>query len=342
MKPEHSYVVALEGGGSKTVTLAADLAGQVVAWGRGGSSLTLYVSDEDAIGAIEAALDAVTAPIDPERVGIVCLAMVGSGYSADPAGPLARRFPHARIVSIGEGQAAAVGAMLEYRGAVASAGTGSFGHAVGEGGKVGHAGGHGPLVGDEGSGYWVSVEAVRRAFWSLDARAEPTVLVERIRAHYGLRNLWEIIGRLYGPRRMSRHEVASLSPVVVAAAEDGDAGAQAVLEGTADQLARMAVAAIEQVRRAGDGWEGPIPLSCTGGLGLGAPSLRAAVGRRVSERVPEVEWVGPYLPAVGGCLVEALRQAGMVVEGEVVARLRRTLPAEVGAPRVAVTAGSTA
>jgi len=213
---------------------------------------------------------------------------------------------------------------------------------VGEGGKVGHAGGHGPLVGDEGSGYWVSVEAVRRAFWSLDARAEPTVLVERIRAHYGLRNLWEIIGRLYGPRRMSRHEVASLSPVVVAAAEDGDAGAQAVLEGAADQLARMAVAAIEQVRRAGDGWEGPIPLSCTGGLGLGAPSLRAAVGRRVSERVPEVEWVGPYLPAVGGCLVEALRQAGMVVEGEVVARLRRTLPAEVGAPRVAVTAGSTA
>ena len=332
MKPDPAFVVALEGGGSKTVALAVDLAGQVVAWGRGGSSLTLYVSHEQAIIAIETALGAVTRQIEPERVGAVCVAMVGFGYSADPTGPLARRFPNARIVSMGEGDAALVGATLTDRGAVASAGTGSFGHAVGERGEVGHTGGHGPLVGDEGSGHWVSIEAIRRAFWSLDGRAQRTALAERICEHYRLGHLWEIIGRLYGSHRFSRHEVASLAPVVVSVAEEGDAVAQGVLEDAARQLAIMAVAAIGQVQRAGDGWSGAISFSCTGGLALGAPSLREAANREVARLVPEVVPVGPYLPAIGGVALHALREAGVGAEGDVSAALRRALPPEAGAP----------
>jgi N-acetylmuramic acid 6-phosphate etherase len=340
MKPDPAVVVALEGGGSKTVALAVDLAGQVVAWGRGGPSLTLYVPQERAIAEIETALGAVAREIDPERVGLACTSMVGLGYGADPAGPLARRFPAARLLSMGEGDAALVGAALTNQGAVASAGTGSFGHAVGDRGEVGHTGGHGPLVGDEGSGHWVSIEAIRRAFWSLDGRAEPTALADRICEHYRLGRLWAIIGRLYGPDRFSRHEVASLAPVVVAVAEAGDAVAQGVLEDAARQLALMAVAAIGQVRRAGDGWEAAIPFSCTGGLALGAPSLREAVNRDVTRQVPEVLPLGPYLPAIGGVAIHALREAGVEVGEDVATALRRTLPPEVGAPRGAVLAPS--
>jgi N-acetylglucosamine kinase-like BadF-type ATPase len=334
MASDAPLVVALEGGGSKTVALAADATGAVVAWGRGGSSLTLYVTREQAIGAIEAALVGVRACIEPADVTVVCAAMVGLGYGADPSGPLARLFPCACLLSMGEGDAALVGATLRDHGAVASAGTGSFGHAVGQGRQSGHTGGHGPLVGDEGSGHWVSIEAIRRAFWARDGRGEPTVLAERIREHYGLRHLWEVIGRLYGPERMSRHEIASLAPVVVAAAEEGDHAANAVLEEAAEHLARMAVAAIQQVRRAGDGWVGAVPLSATGGLALGAPTLRAAFARCAAERVPEVEPVGPYLPAIGGVALHALREAGVAADGEVVERLRQTLPPDLGAPRV--------
>jgi N-acetylglucosamine kinase-like BadF-type ATPase len=329
-------VVALEGGGSKTVALAVDRSGRVVASGRGGSSLALYVGEEGALQSVEDAIAAVADSVDPASVVVVAGAMVGKGFSADPADAVGRRFPGARLLPLHEGDAALLGATLETVGAVALAGTGAFGRAVGEGGREGHVGGNGPLVGDEGSGHWIAVEAIRHALWSRDGRGPATVLEEDICRHYGLERLGWIIGRLYGPRRLNRHEIASLAPVVVEAHRRQDAVAGEILAQAARLLAAQVIAAIARVRRAGDGWSAPLPFGCTGGVLLGSPELRSMVAEEVAAEVPEIAAREPALPPVGGVALEALRALGVPTDEALVQTLADSLPAGVGGVRAVV------
>jgi len=331
MTDTRPLVIALEGGGSKTVAIAVDADGHVIAHGKAGSSLALYVGDESSLDAVDTALSAAADQIDAGRVTVIASAMVGKGYATDPRVSARERFPHARHVQMGESDAALVGATLSTTGAVVLAGTGSFGWAVGEGGGTGHAGGGGPLVGDEGSGHWIAIEAMRRGMWAIDGRGGPTVLLEAIQGHYGLEHYGHIIGRLYGRDKMSRRDIASLAPVVCRAADEGDAVARLVLEQAAEQLAHLVVTAIGKVLQRGDGWADGIPFGCNGGVGLGSGLLRGMVAARVADEVPDISACDPRLPPVGGVAIQALREAGIEVEGDVLAQLQRSLPAALGA-----------
>jgi N-acetylglucosamine kinase-like BadF-type ATPase len=335
MEPNRPLVVALEGGGSKTVALAVDGTGQVVARGRGESSLALYVGDERASAAVEDALTGVVEAVPAADVVRVSGAMVGKGFAADPWDVVRRRFPGAQLQSLHEGDAALYGATLETAGVVVLSGTGAFGRAVGVGGHEGHVGGNGPLVGDEGSGHWIAVEAIRDALWSRDGREGPTVLAQSVCQHYGLEHLGWIIGRLYGPRAMGRREVASLAPAVVEAHRAGDAVAGAILRGAARLLAAQAVAAIRKVQGTGDGWSGPIPFGCSGGVLLGSPELRAMVAEEVCAQVPDLEPREPRLPPVGAVALLALAGAGLSTGPQVIDTLAATLPPDAGAVRSA-------
>ncbi|MGQ9733348.1 MAG: N-acetylglucosamine kinase, partial [Candidatus Zipacnadales bacterium] len=330
MSHSSPLVAALEGGGSKTIALVLDLSGTVVAWGRDGSSVALYVGGERSAAAVEHALRTAVQAVDPTQVVVVSAAMIGKGYSINPWEAIKTYFPGARYESIAEGEAALRGATLSPVGAVVLSGTGAFGHAVGQGGHVGHVGGNGPLVGDEGSGYYLAVEAIRRALWSVDGRGEPTTLVEAICRHFDLPKLGWIIGRLYGPQAMGRHEIASLAPVVVAVARTGDAVARGILDDAAQLLAQQAVAAIHQVWAQHDGWEGLIPFGCTGGVLLGSPELRNMVAEYTRLRVSALEPREPRLPPVGGVALYALESAGVIADEEVVNRLAHSLPPEAG------------
>jgi N-acetylglucosamine kinase-like BadF-type ATPase len=256
--------------------------------------------------------------------------MVGKGFSADPADIVRRLFPGARLLPLHEGNAALLGATFAAAGAVALSGTGAFGRAVGEGGHEGHVGGNGPLVGDEGSGHWIAVEAIRRAIWSRDGRGPATRLVDDICRHYDLKHLGWIIGRLYGPERLNRHEIASLAPVVVQALRGGDAVAGSILADAARLLSAQVVAAIRRVTEAGDGWSGPVPFGCNGGVLLNSPELRAMVAAEVAQSVPNLDPREPRLPPVGGVAVEALRALGVPIDEALARALADSLPSGVG------------
>ncbi len=95
------------------------------------------------------------------------------------------------------------------------------------------AGGWGPGIGDEGSGFWIGREAVRRAFLAMDGGVE-TGLLEAVRRAWGVEDLNGMVAyanRLPGP------EYAALAPVVMQCAEAGDSVAGEVLRMAGDELA---------------------------------------------------------------------------------------------------------
>ena len=97
------------------------------------------------------------------------------------------------------------------------------------------AGGWGPGIGDEGSGFWIGREAVRRAFEALD-REESSSLLDATRSAWGVKDLGETVAFANaqpGP------DFSALTPAVVRCAESGDAVACSILERAGAELARQ-------------------------------------------------------------------------------------------------------
>ncbi|MBA0049957.1 ATPase [Streptomyces sp. AJS327] len=121
------------------------------------------------------------------------------------------------------------------------AGTGAAGARIRGHRLVAASDGCGWLAGDDGSGFWIAREGLRRALRALDGRGPATVLTEQfveVFAESAPRGesprLVLVDGglSLTSPVRLARH-----CPVVVRAARDGDEVAGAILDEAADLLA---------------------------------------------------------------------------------------------------------
>lgn len=130
------------------------------------------------------------------------------------------------------------------RGVLVLAGTGSNIAGRAASGKIVTAGGWGPAMADQGSGHFVGLEALRRGFLAVDQR-RPTRLLELARNFWNLDSIGDLIEFA---NANPAPEFSRLAPLVVAAAEQGDAVAQEVLvQGGAD-LAMLAGLVIEHIR----------------------------------------------------------------------------------------------
>ena len=122
-------------------------------------------------------------------------------------------------------------------GAVIVAGTGSVGYSCIDG-VTSSYGGHGFPLGDKGSGAWMGLEAVRAALLTLDGLGPETTLLPAIEKHLGVRGL-DVIDNL---SRAGSRDFGALAPLVLEAAERGDAVATAIVRDGASYLDDMAAA----------------------------------------------------------------------------------------------------
>ncbi|ATZ22464.1 N-acetylglucosamine kinase [Streptomyces lavendulae] len=105
------------------------------------------------------------------------------------------------------------------------------------------ADGCGWLTGDDGSGFWIAREGVRRALRAADGRGPATLLVDRLAEAFDAPAADPVSVRFAlvdGALAASGPALARYCPVVVGAAVDGDAVAGRILDEAADLLAESA------------------------------------------------------------------------------------------------------
>ncbi|MBB5716634.1 N-acetylglucosamine kinase [Sphingomonas aerophila] len=142
------------------------------------------------------------------------------------------------------------------------AGTGSIGYGQHRG-RAARAGGWGEVFSDEGSAYWIALRGLTIFSRMSDGRLPRGPLHERLRAELGLKHDIDLCQRIMGPPAMARADIAGLAPLVVAAADDGDEQALAVLDRAAAHLAAIAAAIREELGFAADQ---AVPLSWSGSI----------------------------------------------------------------------------
>ena len=267
MSAENDLFLGADGGGTKTTGLVADRAGNVVARLRGEGSNQFVIGMDNAARNL-AELIAGLAAAAGRPVGTIVRAVLGlAGMGALRDRQVLTGAIQARLQAMGhppvplaietDGRVALEGAFNGGPGIVAVAGTGSVVMGKSAGGEAISIGGWGRVIGDEGSGYFIGLEALKAVSREIDARGEAGRLRVSIASRFGLDTRDRIIAAVY----REKFDIPSVAPAVLDAAEAGDAVALGILTRAATELTAQIVAAISRL-----GLENGTGVVMTGGL----------------------------------------------------------------------------
>jgi glucosamine kinase len=257
-----SLFLAIDAGGTKTECLLADDR-RVLARASTGTVKLMRISEEEATRRLLTLLEEVAgaAGASLDQVTRTCFGLAGITSPAVRA--WARQVVPAMVAGefllCGDEEIALDAAFAGGPGILVIAGTGSNVVGRSESGTLFGVGGWGPVLGDEGSGYWIGLEALRAALRAHDGGLDPSRVRARVQAraglddnpsfcllreieeHWELGSLAELVAfanQRSGLRRPAP-DFAALAPVVARCAESGDALAASVLERAGRELAEQ-------------------------------------------------------------------------------------------------------
>jgi N-acetylglucosamine kinase-like BadF-type ATPase len=237
------YLLALEGGGTRSQAALLDLDGQLIQAADGGDVNTNFTSQEQALyhvrGVVRSVLEAAGAA--GAAVGIFVSALVGPQFGAETFGGLC---PNARFLYYREREVIFARAGI-YRphgvGLVAATGATAFGVRADDGRET-FFGGWGSLLGDEGSAYAMGLLGMRAAARAFEGRLDcPTRLVDALcqRLQLDPAQFRAELVRLAYHKPLSRADVAGLAGLVTGLAGEGDPLAARICEKVARDLAGL-------------------------------------------------------------------------------------------------------
>jgi N-acetylglucosamine kinase-like BadF-type ATPase len=316
--------LAIDAGGTKTRCLLAD-ASRVLACASTGTVKLMRVSEAEADARLRAILDEVASAAGASLANITRTCFGLAGLSS----PTVRAWAtHAVSASVGgslllcgDEEIALDAAFAGGPGILVIAGTGSNAIGRAPGGSLHGAGGWGPVLGDEGSGYWIGLEAIRAALRAQDRAPVPaatqtgraaaaSMLLREIQAHWNLASLGDLValGNLRAPSATSAPpDFAALAPVVAQCAAQGDALAPRILQHAGEELADL----VALVARKMSGQASPgaipseIPVAFTGSVLASIAPVRDAMISRLAGTLPAARVRAEVVDPLDGALWRA-------------------------------------
>jgi len=269
-------VLGIDGGGTSTIVLLADAAkGTVLGRGVSGPSNIQSVGVDTGLKALDDGIERAfaAAGIPVSRVGSIALGLAGvdrqEGHDVIQGWSARRRIADRATIANDATLLLAAGTPDGW-GLAVIAGTGSIAFVRNPQGLVGRAGGWGHTLGDDGSAYNLALQGLRAACRAADKVDRDTVLLTHFLKKMNLASPPDLIPAIYrGP--WDRTAIAALAPIVLEAAERGDATARNLVDSEAEQLARTAAAAVRN-----HGLPTTLPVALAGGLLLGSELYRTS------------------------------------------------------------------
>jgi glucosamine kinase len=257
------YFLAIDAGGTKTHCLLADET-RVLERATAGTVKPMRVSEPEATARLHAMLSevAANAGVSLSHITRTCFGLAGLSSPAVRAwaSRVLSEAVSGELILCGDEEIALDAAYTGGPGVLVVAGTGSNVIGRAADGTLFGAGGWGPVLGDEGSGYWIGLEALRAALHTHDRDQSSDlnrdlnhtrtaiglggvspILLREIERHWNLASLGDLVayGNLRADANRPAPDFASLAPVVARSAKQGDALAAEVLQRAGEELAAL-------------------------------------------------------------------------------------------------------
>ena len=303
------YFLGIDAGGTKTRCVLADET-QVLGRAECGSVKLMRVGEAEATARLRGLLEQVAAAagVGLDKVTRSCVGIGGFSIPAvrDWCLTQMRAMVSGEVEICGDEVIALDAAFQGGPGILVVSGTGSIIVGRSADGTMYGAGGWGPVLADEGSGWWIGLEAVRSGFWAKDRGIE-TSLLDEIQNFWGLASLGEVIEM--GNARPGP-DFAALVPLVVQCAESGDEMARAVLERAGVDLAELVALVSVKMRETSSERESTIGVAYAGSVLEHVAMVRQAMIETLAESAPQAHVMEGAVNSLEGALWRARTAAG--------------------------------
>jgi N-acetylglucosamine kinase-like BadF-type ATPase len=223
---------------------------------------------------------------------------------------------------------------------------------------VAGAGGWGATLGDEGSGYWISIQAMVAVLQAHDGRIGETMLTRAVLAHFGMSDVLdmvfqvsqglvrsanegqvrlapdsgaagsdaegETVGGLFfrehAERSLRRHEVATLCSVVAEVARRGDWKAVEICRQAGHELGRLGAAIIRRLAME----EEEFVVVPFGGVFKAGALVLGSFRDTILATAPRARVVVPRFEPVVGAVLLALDGIGIEIDTQIIAAVEQS------------------
>lgn len=273
-----SFYIGIDGGGTQTTAVVTDEQGAELARLDGEPGLVNVLDPEAGAHKLADLASAALAQAGVDaRASVLVCALAGAGREPERT-RLEQRLSaqglaeEVRVIS--DFQAALQDAFDDGSGILLISGTGSSAWARHRDGRTARAGGWGEIIGDEGSGYWLGVSALRYCLRAHDGRGADDRWIQLVLGNTGVATPEALVR---WSAAASKGEIAALAPIVFDALSHRVAGAHALIEDAASDLALHVGALFEKLKP----WDEPPTVALTGGMTAPGRPLREQAVRAI-------------------------------------------------------------
>lgn len=302
-----NYLLAVDGGGTKTEVLCADENGTIAGRGFSGATslgaTTVGAASFNLREAVRQATETLTGEI------IVKHLVIGlAGMDTQKEEDLARQIftnvlSHLSIQKftlINDSWIALENGSEKEDAVVLIAGTGSICVGKNSKGEKAKVGGMDFFLTDQGSGYEIGRKVMRTAVKSYDGRIKSSILEELVCKHFSIATIADLKEMVYNPL-LNKIEVAQLAPLCSQACEMGDEAAIGIVQHETDELYNMAETVVRKLQ-----FSGEFDLVLSGSVAK-INFIERKLLERLQQTFPTMRSVVPEKSPVFGALKLALK-----------------------------------
>lgn len=314
--------LGVDGGQSHTEALVADEFGNIIGRGLGGATdhaesvkgkLRLQTAVFTSVS--EALKDAGLGNLSENIFDFAHFGMTGG---ADFKEPIIKEIIHANHLCIGhDAPTALASGTLGKPGIVVISGTGSVAYGENEKGETAQAGGLGYLFSDEGSGFWLGVQTIRLAIKEQDGIIPDVGLQTLVLHHFGAKKIREVTTAFYNDK-ISRKDIAGLSPIVQAAAINGNEVLRKEIQYGVSCVIDNVKSVFRQLKFVEN-----IDIVGVGGMFKGEIFTKF-FKEILLEKLPQTRFIKPSLGPAIGALLLAYRNAKIELSEQLLSNLEKT------------------
>jgi len=248
-------LLAVDGGGTKTLAVLVDANGTILGEGRAGATnyhvagaIRVKEALEKAI--LAAFMDAGINPSSVVKKAVFALAGIDTDNDEKEVSRVVKETVNGlpikieRLLVENDCLSALLGSTQNKAGVLLIAGTGSIVFAHDGNNRIVRSGGWGHRFGDEGSGYWIGKQAIESVLKMQDGRGENTLLAKLVLEKFDFTKIEELYNWAYSDA-YSVDDVGAIATTVDEAFRLGDPVSKRILERAAEELLLLVHTAIE-------------------------------------------------------------------------------------------------
>jgi N-acetylglucosamine kinase-like BadF-type ATPase len=299
------FIIGIDGGGTKTRCIAADIKGKPLYETKGGPSNYLVFGLDNVVETLFNLLkDCIKSlKCDFEDIAFIVLGTAGAGRK-DDAEKLEKGFLEYIIKQkekinnfkvVSDARIALEGAFSGRPGSILISGTGSIMFGKDAKGEIHRVGGFGRFLGDEGSGYSIGKKGLAALSKFYDGRGEMTMLSELAVNQFGIDSGEKLINAVY----KNNFDIASAAQQVIYAAEKDDKVCLNIVDQETEELISHISAMKKKLKQK------IMEVSFTGSIITTDNFFSRLLNKKVKERFSDVNVIKPEHDAVMGAVIMA-------------------------------------